>query len=202
VKNLVSNAVKYSPAARVQVAARQAPRAVEITVEDEGPASPRPIAPASSSRTTARPPARGRLAAPGWAAVVKSLVDAHGRTIRADNVTPPPHSDDARSRRFDTLRRARVVLPYPVATRSRSAWPTPSKRLTTAQIVEMRDEASVRAAIRHVVIENIAAEEQLDTDARKLLLEHAKMIKDSAADYRQLLGKVKEKLARERGFIL
>jgi len=76
------------------------------------------------------------------------------------------------------------------------------KRLTMRKIVEMRDEASVRAAIRHVVIENIAAEEQLDADARKLLLEHAKMIKDSAADYRQLLGKVKEKLARERGFIL
>jgi putative membrane protein len=33
-------------------------------------------------------------------------------------------------------------------------------------------------------------------------LDHAKMIKDSAADYRQLLGKVKEKLARDRGFIL
>jgi uncharacterized protein len=76
------------------------------------------------------------------------------------------------------------------------------KRLTTRRIVEVRDEAPVRAAIRHVVIENIAAEEQLDADARKLLLDHAKMIKDSAADYRALLGKVKEKLARERGFIL
>ncbi len=76
------------------------------------------------------------------------------------------------------------------------------KRLTTRKIVEVRDEAPVRAAIRGVVVENIAAEEQLDADARKLLLDHAKMIKDSAADYRQLLGKVKEKLARERGFIL
>jgi hypothetical protein len=64
------------------------------------------------------------------------------------------------------------------------------------------DETHVRAAIRRVVVENIAAEEQLDADARKLLLDHAKMIKDSAADYRALLGKVKEKLARERGFIL
>ena len=43
---------------------------------------------------------------------------------------------------------------------------------------------------------------ELDAEARKLLLDHAKMIKDSAADYRQLLGKVREKLARERGFIL
>jgi hypothetical protein len=77
------------------------------------------------------------------------------------------------------------------------------KRLTTRKVVEVRgDESHLRAAIRHVVADNIAAEEQLDADARKLLLDHAKMIKDSAADYRQLLGKVKEKLARERGFIL
>jgi hypothetical protein len=76
------------------------------------------------------------------------------------------------------------------------------KRLITRKIVEVRDEGPVRAAIRHVVVENIAAEEQLEADARKLLLDHAKMIKDSAADYRALLGKVKEKLARERGFIL
>ena len=76
------------------------------------------------------------------------------------------------------------------------------KRLTTRKIVELKDEAPVREVIRHVVVANIAAEEQLDTDARRLLLDHAKMIKESAADYRQLLGKVKEKLARERGFIL
>ena len=76
------------------------------------------------------------------------------------------------------------------------------KRLTTRKIVDIKDEAAARAVIRHIVIDNLAAEEGLDADARKLLLEHAKMIKDSAADYRQLLGKVKEKLARERGFIL
>jgi len=76
------------------------------------------------------------------------------------------------------------------------------KRLTTRKIMDIKDEATARAAIRHVVVENLGAEEALDADARKLLLEHAKMIKDSAADYRQLLGKVKEKLARERGFIL
>lgn len=77
------------------------------------------------------------------------------------------------------------------------------KRLTTKKIVEMRgDEKALRGAIQHVVADNLAAEEKLDADARKLLLEHAKMLKDSAADYRIMLGKVKEKLARERGFIL
>jgi hypothetical protein len=76
------------------------------------------------------------------------------------------------------------------------------KRLTVRKIAEIKDENTARAAIRQVVLDNLVAEEQLDAEARKLLLDHAKQIKDSAADYRQLLGKVKEKLARERGFIL
>jgi hypothetical protein len=76
------------------------------------------------------------------------------------------------------------------------------KRLTARKIADIKDEAAARAAVRHVVVDNLAAEEQLEADAEKLLREHAKMIKDSAADYRALLGKVKEKLARERGFVL
>ena len=76
------------------------------------------------------------------------------------------------------------------------------KRLTVRKIAEIKDENAARAAIRHVVLDNLAAEEQLEADARKLLMDHAKQIKDSAADYRQLLGKVKEKLARDRGFVL
>ena len=76
------------------------------------------------------------------------------------------------------------------------------KRLTTRKVVDIRDEPAARAAVRQVVMGNLAEEEALDADARKLLLDHAKLIKDSAADYRALLGKVKEKLAKERGFVL
>ena len=76
------------------------------------------------------------------------------------------------------------------------------KRLTVRKVAEIKDENTARAAIRQVVLANLAAEEELDAEARKLLLDNVKMIKDSAADYRQLLGKVREKLARERGFIL
>ena len=92
VKNLVSNAVKYSPAgSRVRVAARAqtGPPAVEITVEDEGPGI------AEADRTRIFEPyyrtAAGARTAGGAGlglAVVKSLVDAHGGTIRADNVMP------------------------------------------------------------------------------------------------------------------
>ena len=76
------------------------------------------------------------------------------------------------------------------------------KRLTVRKVAEIKDENTALAAIRQVVLDNLSAEEQLDADARKLLMDYAKQIKDSAADYRQLLGKVKEKLARERGFVL
>lgn len=76
------------------------------------------------------------------------------------------------------------------------------KRLVVKKVAEIKDEAAARAAVRHVVLDNLAAEDKLEEDARKLLLEHAKQIKDVAVDYRQLLGKVKEKLARERGFVI
>ena len=76
------------------------------------------------------------------------------------------------------------------------------KRLITRKVVDVKDEPSTRAVIRHVILENLHAEERLEADARQILLEHAKAIKDSAADYRQLFPKVKEKLARDRGFIL
>lgn len=76
------------------------------------------------------------------------------------------------------------------------------RRLVIKKVAEIKDEAAARAAVRHVVLDNLAAEDKLEEDARKLLLEHAKQIKESAADYRQLLGKVKEKLARERGFVI
>jgi len=76
------------------------------------------------------------------------------------------------------------------------------KRLATKKIIDVKDEAAARAAVAQIVTTNLLAEERLDADARQLLLDHAKAIKESAADYRQLLGKVKEKLARDPGFIL
>ncbi|OGL09197.1 MAG: hypothetical protein A3I17_00465 [Candidatus Rokubacteria bacterium RIFCSPLOWO2_02_FULL_72_37] len=76
------------------------------------------------------------------------------------------------------------------------------RRLAARKIAEIKDEATARAVVRRVVLDNLAAEEKLEAEARQLLLDHAKQIRDSTADYRQLLAKVKEKLARERGFVL
>jgi hypothetical protein len=76
------------------------------------------------------------------------------------------------------------------------------KRLVTRKLAEVKDEARAREVIRRILAENLLAEEKIDADARALLLDHAKEIKDSASDYRRLFTLVKGKLARERGFTL
>jgi len=76
------------------------------------------------------------------------------------------------------------------------------KRLQVKKFVDAKDEARARAAVRKVLLENLQAEERLDAEARQILQEHTKAIKDTAVDYGRLLSMVKGKLARERGFIL
>jgi signal transduction histidine kinase len=85
-KNLISNALKYSPAGScVRVRARTTAGAVAVEVEDEGPG----VAPDDLARIFEpyyRAPATARLErGTGLGlAVVKSLVEAHGGTIRAE----------------------------------------------------------------------------------------------------------------------
>jgi hypothetical protein len=76
------------------------------------------------------------------------------------------------------------------------------KRLVIRKLVEVKDEARVRAALQKLIIENLQAEDQLDTEARQLLQGYARDIREKGLDYRQLFSKTKEKLARERGFVL
>ena len=76
------------------------------------------------------------------------------------------------------------------------------KRLVVRRFIEAKDEMRVRRAIARVIVENLEAEEQLDVEARRLLQEHARDIRDKGLDYRQLFAKTREKLARDRGFVL
>jgi signal transduction histidine kinase len=85
-KNLISNALKYSPAGScVRVRARTEPGAVAVEVEDEGPGVAvddleRIFEPYYRAPSTARLERGTGLGL----AVVKSLVEAHGGTIRAE----------------------------------------------------------------------------------------------------------------------
>ena len=76
------------------------------------------------------------------------------------------------------------------------------KRLVGRKLADVRDESRALEVVRRILVEDLLAEEKLDADARALLLDHAKEIRDSASDYRRLVGLVKAKLAKERGFIL
>jgi hypothetical protein len=76
------------------------------------------------------------------------------------------------------------------------------KRLVLRKLADVRDESRAREVVRRILAEDLLAEEKLDADARALLLDHAKEIKDSASDYRRLFALVRAKLARERGITL
>jgi len=77
-----------------------------------------------------------------------------------------------------------------------------TKRLVGRRFIEAKDETRVRQAIQRVIVENLTVEEQLDVEARRILQAHARDIRDQGLDYRQLFTKTREKLARDRGFVL
>jgi hypothetical protein len=76
------------------------------------------------------------------------------------------------------------------------------KRLVVRRFIEAKDETRVRQAIARVIVENLASEEQLDIEARRILQDYARDIREKGLDYRQLFAKTREKLARDRGFVL
>lgn len=76
------------------------------------------------------------------------------------------------------------------------------KRLLQRKLIEVKDESRVRALFQKVIGENLQAEEELNVAARQLLQSYARDIREKGLDYRQLFSRAKEKLARERGFVL
>jgi hypothetical protein len=76
------------------------------------------------------------------------------------------------------------------------------RRLVVRRLADVKDEGQAREVVRRIVLDNLSLEEKIDADARALLMDHAKEIRDSASDYRRLFTLVKGKLARERGFTL
>ncbi len=66
----------------------------------------------------------------------------------------------------------------------------------------MKDEGRARTTLQKLIVDNLEAEDQLDVDARRLLQDYARDIREKGLDYRQLFNRTKEKLARDRGFVL
>jgi hypothetical protein len=76
------------------------------------------------------------------------------------------------------------------------------KRLAGRRLLEFRDEGQARQLIQRLLVENFHAEDKLEADARAIMMDHAKEIRDSASDYHRVFLMVKGKLARDRGFVL
>lgn len=76
------------------------------------------------------------------------------------------------------------------------------KRLVARKLADIKDEPRAREVVRQILSENFLAEEKIETEVKALLLENAKLIKDSASDYQRLFTLAKTRLSRERGFIL
>src|SRR6266851_1124371 len=68
------------------------------------------------------------------------------------------------------------------------------KRLVGRKLADVRDETRAREVVRRILIENFQAEEKIDADARTLLMDNAKLIRDSASDYKRLFTMVESKL--------
>ena len=76
------------------------------------------------------------------------------------------------------------------------------KRLVARKLADIKDEPRAREVVRHILSENLLAEEKIEAEVKALLLENAKLIKDSASDYKRVFTLAKTKLSRERGFVL
>ncbi len=85
-KNLVANAMKYSPAgSNVHVAARATDHAVEFSVRDAGRGIPAEALPRVFEPYYRAPGVGSARGAGLGLAVVKSLIDAHGGTVRLES---------------------------------------------------------------------------------------------------------------------
>ena len=56
--------------------------------------------------------------------------------------------------------------------------------------------------IEHALLEELALEDQLDEEVRRILAQYDDIIARSQAEYHELFRKVKLKLAKEKGIIL
>ena len=52
------------------------------------------------------------------------------------------------------------------------------KRLVGRKLADVRDETRAREVVRRILIENFQAEEKIDADARTLLMDNAKLIRE------------------------
>lgn len=74
--------------------------------------------------------------------------------------------------------------------------------LLAGKLVKVDDRERLVGVVENIILADLELEDQLEEKARELLNQHYEQVRASGAQYYELLRKVKEKLAKEKGIIL
>ena len=74
--------------------------------------------------------------------------------------------------------------------------------LLAGKLVKVDDRERLVGVVENIILADLELEDQLEEEARELLNQHYEQVRASGAQYYELLRKVKEKLAKEKGIIL
>ena len=76
------------------------------------------------------------------------------------------------------------------------------KKLTEAEMVEVKNNAAVAQRVRQAMVDEITVEDRINEEARQILLQHQEQMRNSSISYQDMFKKVKAQLARDKKLVL
>ena len=76
------------------------------------------------------------------------------------------------------------------------------KKLTDAEMVEVKTPEAVVQKLRHAMLEELSVEDRISEEARQILIQYQDQMRNSGITYQDMFKKVKAQLARDRKLVL
>jgi hypothetical protein len=76
------------------------------------------------------------------------------------------------------------------------------KKLTEAEMVEVKNTAAVAQRVRQAMVDEITVEDRINEEARQILIQHQEQMRNSGISYQDMFKKVKAQLARDKKLVL
>ena len=76
------------------------------------------------------------------------------------------------------------------------------KKLNEAEMVEVKNTASVGQRVRQAMVDEITVEDRINEEARQILIQHQEQMRNSGISYQDMFKKVKAQLARDKKLVL
>lgn len=74
--------------------------------------------------------------------------------------------------------------------------------LRRAGIITVDDPEDIEAHVRRVIVDDLAAEDELNEEVRQIMRQHNDRIRRADVQFHEMFRAIKARLAEERGFIL